>query len=77
MSKLQTINVVEYASDDLSILGVSSFSDDEEGNREAEQLFKELVLEDNKDVTEREIDLFIEDGCYETETYQLFLTHSC
>jgi len=72
MAKVKTVNVVEMADDDL--LGVSSFSDDTEGNQEAESHFRAVILENG--VAEEDVESFIEDGYYEQGTYQAFITHS-
>jgi len=71
--KVNTVNVVEYNDD--TILGITSFSDDEEGNKEAEDIFKRCAKENG--ATDEDLEAFIlEDGLYETGGYQLFLVHS-
>jgi hypothetical protein len=72
MAKIQTVNVMEMANDDL--LGVTSFIDDQEGNQEAEALFRERAIENGCE--EKDVDSFIEDGYWEEGTYQIFLSHS-
>ena len=73
MASLNTVNLSEYA--DGKIIGIRSFSDNDEGNKEAEEIFKEIMVEID-DVTDEEIANCIEDGYYEISDYQLFLTHS-
>jgi len=70
--KVDTVNVIEYADD--TILGVTSFSEDDEGNKEAEAHFSKIAKEHG--ATEEDVDSFIEDGYHEQGTYQLFLCHS-
>jgi hypothetical protein len=56
------------------VLGITSFSNDEEGIKEAEAHFSALAKEQG--VEDSELDAFIEDGYYEQGDYQLFL-NSC
>ena len=72
--KIKTVNVIEYVDD--SILGLTSFNDDQEGNQEAKELFKTLNKEHDSEVTENELGLACQEGYYEQGNYQLFLVHS-
>ena len=72
--KQNTVNIVEYATD--SIIGLRSFSDDPEGNKEAEETFRSVIKEHDSEVTDEELDAFVEEGYHEQGDYQLFLTHS-
>lgn len=72
--KLETINVSEYISD--SIASISSFSKDEEGYKQAEEIYRRLINLNSDNVTDEEMDTFIEDGYYEFGNYQVFLTYS-
>ena len=74
MSKIQTVNIIEYAGDDL--IGIHSFSETPEGNQDAEAWFKDVVKENGSSVSDDEMEAFLEDGYYEQGDYQLFLTHS-
>jgi hypothetical protein len=69
---IKTVNVIEFADDDL--MGITSFEETPEGNVEAEARFKKLLEE--QDVPAEDIDSFVEDGYWEQGTYQLFLSHS-
>jgi len=73
--KLSTVNVIEMA-DDSIIIGITSFSDNEEGNKEAEALFSSVVKENGDDVTAEEMETFLEDGYFEAGSYQAFISHS-
>jgi len=73
MAKLRTVNVIEYADD--TVIRVSSFSEDAEGNAEAEAVFKACVKENGDNVTDEELSSFVEDGMYEQGSYQAFLAH--
>ena len=70
--KVDTVNVIEYAEDDL--VGIVSFDETPEGNKEAEAHFK-AILEENE-VPAEDIDSFIEDGYWEQGSYQIFISHS-
>lgn len=72
--KVNTVNVIEYKSD--AVLGVHSFSDDAEGNKEAEKCYKGIVTENGDNVTEDEMATYLEEGYFEQGSYQAFLTHS-
>lgn len=79
--RLNTVNVVEITNGDLQ--AVRSFSDNPEGNKRAERLFKRLVREheagDPVDTRSDKEDFenFLDDGSYEDNSgYQLLLTHS-
>ena len=71
--KCDVINVVEYVKDDL--VGVTSFSNDEEGVKEAEAHFTKCA-KDNGIYDIQDIDSFIEDGYFEQGEYQLFISSS-
>jgi len=70
--KISTVNVIEYDVD--TVHSVTSFADNDEGNKEAEVLFSEIAKKQGAE--DSEMDLFLEDGYYEQGTYQLFLAHS-
>jgi hypothetical protein len=72
--KLNTINVIEYVND--AVIGVHSFPYDEAGVEEAEECYRAIILEHQEDATENEMDVYIEDGYFEQNLYQVFLTHS-
>jgi hypothetical protein len=70
--KVDTVNIIEYS--DCSVLGVHSFSDDADGNKEAEQCFTTILKE--QDVSDEDIEVALEEGYHEQGDYQLFITHS-
>jgi hypothetical protein len=72
--KVATINVIEYCGD--SLLGITSFNDNEVGNREAEIFFHRFVKDNFPETLEEEIEACIEDGYFEQGDYQIFLSHS-
>ena len=72
--KIKTVNVIEYVDD--SIIGLTSFNDDQEGNQEAEAHYKIIVKEHDPEVTDEEMEVFLEDGYYESGEYQAFISHS-
>jgi len=67
------VNVIEYIDD--SVSQVISFAG-ETSAAEAEQLFKKIVKEHDKETTNGELSIMLEDGYYEAGNYQLFLAHS-
>jgi len=69
--KVSTVNVIEQAE---TIFAVRSFSDDTEGNQEAEEVFKACMLENGG--SEDDVEAAIEDGYFEKGTYTLSLAHS-
>lgn len=72
--KLNTVNVVEYV--DGTISSVRSFSDDEDGNKEAEELFAKIALENDFDADD--VDFGLDEGVLEKDDtgYQLSIVHS-
>ena len=71
---LSTVNVVEEVND--TLFGITSFPDDEEGNRNAEIHFFDLVREIYPDELEEDIEAAIEDGVFDKDQYRVFLIHS-
>jgi hypothetical protein len=70
--KIDTVNVIEMNDNDL--ISVQSFEESESGNKEAEVAFSKLAL--SKGSTQDEMEVWLEDGYYETGNFQLFLSHS-
>jgi hypothetical protein len=70
--KLHTVNVIEIINDDFK--QIVSFTDDEEGNHEAETLFEQMATKNGAESEDMESHL--DDGCFLKDTYQLLLTHS-
>lgn len=74
--KIQTVNVIEIIDD--AVKQITSFSDDKEGNKEAEELFLNLVKENAKPsiLTPEDLEFYLEEGYFNTSDYTLFLVHS-
>jgi len=75
--KLQTVNVIEIKNDDFQ--SIVSFSDDEEGNRQAEEQMFKIAKENGYTGTANNADEFMDDeGDYwENESgYKVLITHS-
>lgn len=71
--KLNTVNVIEYFSD--SVQAVHSFTDDAEGNKEAELLFKQIAKDNS--FSESAIEFGLEEGYLEHSLdYQVYIVHS-
>jgi hypothetical protein len=76
--KLATVNVIEYMDGTVSM--ITAFSDDEEGNKEAEVLFTRLVEHYHTDHQPMpdELATCLEDGYFfdDKKNLQIFITHS-
>lgn len=68
--KLNTVNIIEYEYD---LISVRSFTDDLEGNKEAETLFSKIVKKKNKNVTKEDMENLLGDGCFNNK---VFIVHS-
>jgi len=75
--KIQTVNVVEYkrATDDMS---VHSFNDNDEGNKEAEELYFSLAKENGYTGDATNVDEFYDDegDCWALGDYSVSIIHS-
>ncbi len=72
--KLNTVNVVVLCHDNLD--SVVSFSDDLEGNKEAEAFFLKLVKETGEDLDEEDLNEILNNCLYEFKSYIYVITHS-
>ena len=73
--QLNTVNVIEFGNHSpTDILSLASFSDDEIGNREAEDLFYKKMLENAG--AESDVTAALDDGYFCDGTYTLLITHS-
>jgi len=70
--KVNTVNVTKMSMP--IILGIRSFSDDPEGNKEAKQCFRDVLKKQN--VSDEDIEAAVKDGYRDQGDYQLFITHS-
>jgi hypothetical protein len=73
-NRIATVNVIELAEGE--VCGIASFPDTEEGSRNAEIRFHDVIKENVDDELEEVIETAIEDGHYEKDTYSVCLTHS-
>lgn len=67
---LKTVNVIQQGE---SINSIYSFTDDEEGNREAEQLFTEFAADY---LTPEETAVALDDGWFTKDAYTCTIIHS-
>ena len=67
--QIRAISVIEYTSGAVSF--VRLFSDDEEGKKEAEELFVKKAKNNGMDDADR--DICLADGLFEEGDYQIFL----
>ena len=76
--KVQTVNVICYA--DNTILSVDGYTDDESGNKEAEELFKETIKDhasfNQYEVADDEIECALDDGRFDKKGWEIYLTHT-
>lgn len=72
MTNLPTVNVVEMVSG--TPISLKTFSDTQEGNKEAEELFAKVMLEN--DGAPIEVEDCIENGAFSNDDYSVFLIHS-
>jgi hypothetical protein len=77
--KVATINVIEIS--DSNIIGITSYLDTPAGVKAAENLFRDIIIEDNPimvedDSIETLIDNCITDRFYQDGCYEVLLTHS-
>lgn len=72
--KLNSVNVVEYVNGTLAAL--YAFSDDTEGNKEAEDVFRKCAKDNDFD--DEAIEIGLDDGLlsHSDSDYQLFIIHS-
>lgn len=73
MAKLNTVNVIEMA--DGSVVSLAAYPDTPEGNKEAEQWFKDVANE-NTGYGMEAIEESLDDGIVEDGTYSVLLVHS-
>lgn len=70
---IDTVNVIEIKGEyDVRVM---SFSEDKDGNAEAEAAFVSCIKE-NSTIAVDEIDVCIEEGVFEDNGYKLLLVHS-
>ena len=74
MARLNTVNVIERTEE--SLYSVRSFADDEVGNKEAEELFINIIKEKEETDDMNYIGDYIDEGFYESDNYELALVHS-
>ncbi len=72
--KLNTVNIITYVNE--SVQGITSFTENRKGNKEAEVLFKNLIKENYSETSEEDIDASLDNGYFEEDGWQVFLTHS-
>jgi len=71
--KIITVNVIQKTHDDVIL--ISSYVDNVEGNKEAEEFFKRVLK--RLKVNEVDIESYIEDGFYNGfNGYKIYLAHS-
>jgi len=82
MAKIHCVNVVTALKDftDNVEINVKSFTDDDEGNKEAEDLFVRLIMDeaerDGDTILDDDISDIVMDGVYESSNGMIVITHS-
>jgi len=75
--KIDTVNVISYHFDgNNEDMNVFSFSDDAEGNAEAEKVFTDIIIDDYKEMDNDSITDYLDDGFYENGMLKVYLIHS-
>ena len=72
--KIDTVNVIEYTDD--TINGITSYDNTPEGNEEARAHFLAILGELGDNLTDEEVQEYLDDGYWEQGDYQTFLVHS-
>ena len=72
----QTVNVLEFFNGEFE--SIQSFSEDDQGNREAEETYREILMGCVPDIEVEDIESYIEDGyCnIEGQSKEVYLVHS-
>lgn len=70
--KLNTVNVIETINED--VRSIRSFTDDAEGNKQAEELFANCFSENGGESVA--LNFHLEEGYYSSGSYGLFIVHS-
>lgn len=74
---LKTVNVIECTDgSNAEIVGLTSFPDTDEGNKDAEVLFEALIKETGVDPSDHDIEDAKENGIYEIGSGWIALVHS-
>jgi hypothetical protein len=74
MAKINTVNVIEVTEDNLC--SIKSFTEDDGGNKEAEELFIRIIKEQEGTDDLNFIGDYLDEGYYEQGNYELYLIHS-
>lgn len=71
---IRTVNVLEWKNS--TIQSITSFSDDDAGNKEAEELFAKLAK--NSSFDEGDVEIGLDNGYLDSENsdYQIYIVHS-
>jgi hypothetical protein len=72
--KLNTVNVIELFSGIFE--SIHSFTDDAEGNKEAENLFATILEGNEFSISAEELSDIIDEGHFECGKFELLLVHS-
>lgn len=76
---LNTVNVIDFSNlAECSITALNSYSDDAEGNKQAEAVFAEWVrtAKGDEQVTDEDMESYLEDGICEIGEGAIVITHS-
>ena len=72
MAKLSTVNIIVFENGDFQ--RINSFTEDEGGNLQAEELFKKEIM--LFDCPECDVESFIEDGYFSHNGNTVYISHS-
>lgn len=71
---LFTVNVIEISGS--NIIQLVAFPESLEGNENAENLFKQMVKENNSETTEEEMNVCLDNGIFTKNDYSVLIVHS-
>ena len=75
--EIPTVNVITIEPDEGTIQIVNSYTDNDNGNEEAEKTFVEKIKEHDKNLGKEDINNYISDGHFEDiHGYSIYLVHS-
>jgi formate dehydrogenase maturation protein FdhE len=73
--KLHTVNIIKKNIEN-QYIETWTFSDDLEGNKQAEELFKSLLKEYESDFTSNDLEYYLYQGYIEIGDFEFFIVHS-
>ena len=76
-NRLSTVNVIEMDTNDSTILGITSFSNNTDGNSNAEILFRNIIIELEPNESKKIIEDAVKANDYNKNGYAIYIVCSC